>query len=373
MSTLLITPEMLERRTRKGGVYDTMLNNKIGFNSSSLARIDYGVHFTKTQGNKDSDMFVGRDRKEFTTNVFGQISEGFVAHPTGSYNGISEGIFHPITDLQRIKMQLDLECPFDAPPKMKGMFHNLLSTLDNIVDKEANQSRYTRTWLCSSQDNGDMDRFHINTQPLFKPASDSQSGNLKTKVKIELDNGDEPPAAIAPTSSNQTTQLSDTYPCSIWPGYGGPWFNHTNARAVQLNIRDPQGRLIRPDETYLWLAPGAIVLIHATMHIFKYKQTSYFQLNATSIQIIDKSDINVAPPSVLSLPSPDKTRFGSASAADSAPILNFSSMMNTETASMTVPAASSSRAPHTRKHDIDIDNDMFDTPIDVNNLSHRIQ
>ncbi|KAJ3823565.1 hypothetical protein F5880DRAFT_1506869, partial [Lentinula raphanica] len=163
--------------------------------------------------------------------------------------------------------------------------------------------------------------------------------------------------------------LSDTYPCSIWPGYGGPWFNHTNARAVQLNIRDPQGRLIRPDETYLWLAPGAIVLIHATMHIFKYKQTSYFQLNATSIQIIDKSDINVAPPSVLSLPSPDKTRFGSASAADSAPILNFSSMMNTETASTTVPAASSSRAPHTRKHDIDIDNDMFDTPIDVNNLS----
>ncbi|KAJ3765631.1 hypothetical protein FB446DRAFT_794869 [Lentinula raphanica] len=245
------------RCTSQGGVFDTMLTAKLGYNSSSLALIDYGVQFTKARAFKDSNHFVGANGREFTTNFFGEISLDFTAHPTGNYTSPGDGAYVPISDSTRVKFAISLQVPTHAPHKMHAMFTNQLATLGNIISYDSDSAKQTRvkSWIKPSDNDTSLDRFVFTTV-----ANNKHINQFKTKVDINDDAN---------------------------PGPSHPIL-------VQLNVRDPQGRLIHPQNTYQWLAPGALVVVHATMHIF--------QLSATSIQVIDKSDVAIPVPSVLGLP-----------------------------------------------------------------------
>ncbi|KAJ3836602.1 hypothetical protein F5878DRAFT_662845 [Lentinula raphanica] len=181
----VVTPEMLERRTRPGGVFDMMIKNKIGCNKTSLALIDYGVHFKKVRGWKDSEEFIGLDGKELVVNVFGEIAEGFLAHPAGSYPTYGED--GAIGDNQRPKFQLPLQEPTSCPPKLKAIYHNTLSTLQDVIhrDYETTGQSKTKSWLGSSQDNGDIDRVYVTSPSLFKASPDYRADNIKVKVDID--------------------------------------------------------------------------------------------------------------------------------------------------------------------------------------------
>ncbi|KAJ3726342.1 hypothetical protein C8R42DRAFT_640008 [Lentinula raphanica] len=254
------------RRTSQGGVFDTMLTAKLGYNSSSLALIDYGVQFTKARAFKDSDHFVGANGREFTTNFFGEISLDFTAHPTGNYTSPGDGV------------------PTHAPHKMHAMFANQLATLGNIISYHSDSAKQTRvkSWIKPSDDDTSLDRFVFTTAPLYKihfllagVANNKHINQFKTKVDI---NDDANPGPSHPILVAMEPYVGDTYP------------------------RDPQGRLIHPQNTYQWLAPGALVVVHATMHVYHFSCMTIFQLSATSIQVIDKSDVAIPVPSVLGLP-----------------------------------------------------------------------
>ncbi|KAJ3722196.1 hypothetical protein C8R42DRAFT_720576 [Lentinula raphanica] len=62
--SISVTPDMILRRTISGGVYDTMIDARIGNNSSSLARVDLGIHFKKNSPYNDSNKYVGVDGRE---------------------------------------------------------------------------------------------------------------------------------------------------------------------------------------------------------------------------------------------------------------------------------------------------------------------
>ncbi|KAJ3772900.1 hypothetical protein FB446DRAFT_788305 [Lentinula raphanica] len=358
---LTISSSMQHRRTVVGGVFDTMLAAKLGYNATSLALIDYGVQFTKARAFKDSDKFVGGNGREFTTNFFGQISSDFTAHPTGNYTSPGEGPFVPINDSTRVKFVVGLECPTYAPPKMRAMFANQLATLGNIISHDSQSSKQTRikSWVSSSNDGDNPDKLFFTSAPLYKASVpyDRRYGGFKTKVEVDVDN--EPGAPPVPHVAAEPN-LGDTYPCSIWPGYGGPRFNHQQARAVQLNLRDPQGRLIRPEDTYLWLAPGAIVVVHATMHVYRFARMTIFQLSAASIQVIDKTDMLVPVPTVLGLPikSNDVPINDAGDVTPQGAIVDFASMLNTGGDIAT--ASTSSKL----KHDMDFEDKATTSKVD---------
>ncbi|KAJ3761507.1 hypothetical protein EV360DRAFT_80163 [Lentinula raphanica] len=305
MSSNTLPASMLDRRVQPGGVYETILRAKLGYNSTSLALIDYGVQFSKARGFKDSDKFIGGNGREFVTNFFGEIAPGFVVHPTGSYTSPADGTYVPISDTTRVKLSVPLQAPSNAPTKMKAIFYNQLSTLGDIImhDNESSKQTRTKSWLGSSSDDGTMDKLFVTMGPLFKVPNENRTGGFKPKVQVTDDNDDLTPIPSGSSNPVVDVHLGDTYPCTAWPGYGGPRFNHTFARAAQMNVRDPQGRLIRPHNMYEWLAPGALVLIQATMHVYRFGRMTIYQLNATSIQVIDKSDISVDVPTILALPS----------------------------------------------------------------------
>ncbi|KAJ3840142.1 hypothetical protein EV361DRAFT_869195 [Lentinula raphanica] len=354
--SIVVTSEMLQRRTMRGGVYDTIINAKIGNNVSSLARVDPGIHFHKVSaGFKDSEKFIGTDKHDFVFNYIGEIAPGFVAHPIGSYMSNGDQNFVPVTDSNRIKHNIPIVVPTNSPPRINAIFHNQVATLTNAIAADEQNARVGPIKPCtkSSNMNGIDDTIITVTKPLYQVPKDKRSSS--TKVNID----DDEPAASSGSSiqlNNQPTiinaRVGDMYPCTTLAGYGGPCFNHVSSKTVQLNIRDPEGNLVPPQDTYRWLVPGALILVHATLHIYHMNRTSYYQLTASSIQIIDKGDIIPPVPTVLELPSRNGNVLNSSN-VDRSTVVNFTGLMNGN-ASSTETSSTSAAGPSQAKRSFDV-------------------
>ncbi|KAJ3766179.1 hypothetical protein FB446DRAFT_708848 [Lentinula raphanica] len=337
--SIIVTSEMLQRRMMPGGVYDTMIQAKIGNNPTSLARVDLGVHFKKVDGFKDSEKFVSPDRRECTFNFIGQIAPGYVAHPVGSYTGNSDEGFAPITDSTCVKDSIPLIAPTSAPPRINAIFHNQVVTL---------LSGHTKRFAKASEPNGRADTIFAVTKPLYVVSKDTPIPRCKVNID-DIDDGHNnnvnPHASGSNIPPPAAPHVGDLYPCSVLPGYGGPWFNHSSSKAVQLNIRNPEGNLILPQDTYRWLVPGTIVLVHATMHVYCVNRITVYQLTASSIQVIDKGDVIPPTPVILDLPERrGKEEEGNATdSTASSTVVNFTGLMNGS------PVASSSTGDQDHK------------------------
>ncbi|KAJ3843081.1 hypothetical protein F5878DRAFT_657064 [Lentinula raphanica] len=287
--SISVTPDMILRRTISGGVYDTMVDARIGNNATSLARVDLGIHFKKFSPYKDNDKFVGADGRECVFNYIGEVAPGFVAHPIGNYNGFGE------------KHAIPTIVPTNAPPRIKGIFHNQLSTLTNVMDVDGDRNGQTRskTFTRSSIPNGPVDTIYTTTAPIY--VVDTDKTLPRVKVNLDDDN-DEVDTATSADQPPAEPEVGDLYPCTVLQGYGGPRFNHTASKAVQLDIRDPEGSLILPQDTWMWIVPGALILVHATMHVYRINRMTIYQLTANSIQVLDKGDIIPPAPAILGLP-----------------------------------------------------------------------
>ncbi|KAJ7825155.1 hypothetical protein B0H13DRAFT_2375083 [Mycena leptocephala] len=95
--------------------------------------------------------------------------------------------------------------------------------------------------------------------------------------------------------------LGAIYDPRVLEDYGGPYFQHINAKLVQLDIRDADNKLIPPWKQYSALRPGSFVLVLATIHIFIFKDASndrsrdrkFMQLSAHTIRVLDESELPV--------------------------------------------------------------------------------
>ncbi|KAJ3753374.1 hypothetical protein EV360DRAFT_87852 [Lentinula raphanica] len=328
--SISVTPEMILRRTISGGVFDTMIDARIGNNASSLARVDLGIHFKKHAPYNDSAKFVGADGREFVFNYIGEVAPGFVAHAIGSYTGFSEKGFAPANDAARIKQVIPIVAPTCSPPRIKAIYHNQLATVTNVMaveDDSSNQGR-TKAFTKASEPNGVVDTMYTTTRPLYVVDKEQPHTTLKVNLDDEEASNDDSESS---TDGGPVTdpQVGDLHACSVIPGYGGPRFNHKAAKAIQLDIRDPEGGLILPQDTWRWIVPGALILVHATMHIYQIKAMTIFQLTASSIQVIDKGDILPPFPTVLGLPDsrPRYIGAGETSTNGGNTVVNFAHLM----------------------------------------------
>ena len=120
------------------------------------------------------------------------------------------------------------------------------------------------------------------------------------------------------------------YDPRLLPDYGGPCFDHREARLKQLDIHDEEKKLIPPWKLYDALKPGTIILADISLHCYIYPKKTpnedgrkvfneccqlkdvdlifrpqIYQITAHKIQIMDKSDQAVEPRSVPRLPAGD--------------------------------------------------------------------
>ena len=87
-----------------------------------------------------------------------------------------------------------------------------------------------------------------------------------TKAKSE-EKGDEEKVVTSP-SKTTTLDLDTRHNLNVLPDYGGPLFTHSNPKLVQLDIRDPTGKLIHPTKWYDALRPGVLILASAELHVY---------------------------------------------------------------------------------------------------------
>ena len=70
--------------------------------------------------------------------------------------------------------------------------------------------------------------------------------------------------------------------------YGGPYFDHREARLKQLDIRDEEKKLIAPWKLYDSLESGAMILADISLHCYIYSKKKQNEdgreVNGTHIQ-----------------------------------------------------------------------------------------
>ncbi|THV04515.1 hypothetical protein K435DRAFT_850777 [Dendrothele bispora CBS 962.96] len=241
-----------ERRTRHGGVFDTIVVQKVGFGPCGLASKDYNIHFKKVPHWGNNEKFVNARGGEFKAEFIGELVRGTVCHPMGNY----------------------------AVPQKEadGVY---VATLYNIIEDLSTPR--VKMFVAQSDDSQLSDLINISTEPLYikklTPANDKVASPSKmTKVSYNKDNKDND--GSQGSSSDGSTGafhvdlywlflVGDLFNPSLMPGYGGGWFNHSkNCKVQQLDIRDLRGDLIPPYDTWMWIKEGMLVFVKATLHVF---------------------------------------------------------------------------------------------------------
>jgi hypothetical protein len=70
------------------------------------------------------------------------------------------------------------------------------------------------------------------------------------------------------TSKANQLELDTRHDPYVLSDYGGGLFKHTNAKLIQLDIRDVDNKLIPPQKWYEALRPGTLVLATVTLHVY---------------------------------------------------------------------------------------------------------
>ncbi|THU88130.1 hypothetical protein K435DRAFT_803750 [Dendrothele bispora CBS 962.96] len=312
-----------QRRTRLSGVFDTMVRAKLGFGPRGLAAMDYGVHFKKVPHWGGHERFVNSKGQEFEAEFFGELSDNTTCHAIGNY--VSQaGKFEPIKDEQKVKWCWQLQAPTGAPKRINATWHNQVATLFNIIE-DPNATRQ-KMWVMRSDPEQDPDIIVITTDQLYVKnagtASATPSPSKMTKVTADdddLDN-DDSERTMSDTAENENSsevvppivrKVGDLFKPSVLPGYGGGWFDHSpSVKLQQLDIRDPQGDLIPPYDVWMWVKPGTLVFVKATLYVFNMGTRKIYQLNAKSIQVLDPSDKSPSRPEVREAPTQASTAPG---------------------------------------------------------------
>ncbi|KAJ7725232.1 hypothetical protein DFH07DRAFT_970948 [Mycena maculata] len=304
----------------ESGFYASMLE-QITAMPNALANIEY-IGTKK----RSPDFFRGEDWAKNVVFKDGEIAEpryGTKVQAHGNhYDGHDDEPFKPVDDKSKIRDALVLRAPTGCSLEFKNVFDNQSALVQDIENTEFAAYRASgmafdfRSPLRSSRDDLDAkDMITVLTKKKYGvPAS---AGGPKVvpapthvvRVKRKFGNDDDSEesedgaAETAGPRSNDNAvkipgdsdiKLGAFYDPRVLEDYGGPYFNHVNAKLAQLDIRDANNQLIPPWKQYAALRPGSIVLASVTMHIYSFGQRKVFQLSAQTIKVLDESDHPVA-------------------------------------------------------------------------------
>ncbi|KAJ7488609.1 hypothetical protein B0H11DRAFT_2278519 [Mycena galericulata] len=314
----------------ESGFYASMLE-QITAMPNALANIEYigtkkrsadffrGEDWAKNVVFKDG---MAKEASEYRATVFGEIAEpryGTKVQAHGNhYDGRDDEPFKPVDDKSKIRDALVLRAPTGCSLEFKNVFDNQSALVQDIENTEV--AAYTasgmtfdfRSPLRSSRDDLDAkDMITVLTKKKYGvPASaggprvvpaPAHVARVKRKYGNDDDSeesedgagetaGPRPNDNAVKIPKDSDIKLGAFYDPRVLEDYGGPYFNHVNAKLAQLDIRDANNQLIPPWKQYAALRPGSIVLASVTMHIYSFGQRKFFQLVAQTIKVLDESD-----------------------------------------------------------------------------------
>ncbi|KAG6914707.1 hypothetical protein DXG01_015790 [Tephrocybe rancida] len=240
----------------------------------------------------------------------------------GNHYAVKNGVFQVVTDDTSIKDVIVLHLSSKAPSKLTILFENQIGSLNMVQDSDKEEERANgeqgkfnvKLWVKNEHDDPEEinDCIVLTTgKKYIVPAhADNHKANKLMKRRVE----DVEPEGVSTqkeASGIGNVPLNDikagsVYPPSVLPDYGGSYFSHNHAKLVQLDIHDPDNKLIPPWEMYNKVNTGAVVLAICSLHMYlspgnmsktgvKYKDRKTYQLNVESLKVLDYSTLPVVP------------------------------------------------------------------------------
>ncbi|KAJ7914682.1 hypothetical protein B0H13DRAFT_1872801, partial [Mycena leptocephala] len=265
-------------RAEEGGVYDSATAQMQAM-ENALANVEYigtnkrspnifrSTDWAKNVVFRESAL---KDAPEFKVAIIGRRNMRLCAWDC--HKG-----FRPIDDKSKVKDVIVLRAPTLCEHELLNFYHNQTAAIQDIenteeaLDQAAGLNLDIRS--CLRSDRPDIDSKNLITVVTQKkygvPAS---AGGPKLAVaasptKFGDDDDDEGSDTVAPVEPQVTSdtaryppdtdiKLGAYYDPRVLEDYGGPYFQHTNAKLVQLDIRDAENKLIPPWKQYSALRPG---------------------------------------------------------------------------------------------------------------------
>ncbi|KZV80409.1 hypothetical protein EXIGLDRAFT_780978 [Exidia glandulosa HHB12029] len=228
--------------------------------------------------------------------------------PMGTAIGDKTNVRHPLT-IQRLAHwdpeQLNGSDPFQdavwATHQMMVMGEGGQDAFIAAVQRDKTDPKFTlkAPFKKSAPDVAEYDQIAVVTDMAYaKPSTtaiDLQVSRSPSKRKAAGDTE----VAQAPSQTavpDGTPRVGDLYDPKLMPGYKGSDFAHVDAKLVQLDIRDANGKLLFPWQWGDYIQPGAMVLVRARLKKWvvlptdknSYIRSHIYQWVADSVRILAK-------------------------------------------------------------------------------------
>jgi hypothetical protein len=76
--------------------------------------------------------------------------------------------------------------------------------------------------------------------------------------------------SLSPYQTEDEIKLGAYYDPHLLPDYGGPCFDHQEARLKQLDVCQKDRKLVPPWKLYDTLKPGTVILADVSLHCYIY-------------------------------------------------------------------------------------------------------
>ncbi|KAH7931034.1 hypothetical protein BV22DRAFT_1115833 [Leucogyrophana mollusca] len=312
------------------GLYDSVVDQALALPpGTALAEAGYNVDFTKvinpyTNNISYKKMGTSAEAEMVLFAQLGGSALGGKFSARGDHyvgNGFNPNL---IDDKTRIKFILALCRPTNATERLAILYDNQLATLSDIIEadraelEERGKHPQIKEWTShSGTDTGlPADIINVRTTQIYVVPKDPRSGTPSAKkakitkrpvvnsaahasdaakpVKMDDDEsmeatGEDPkPPTPAPDIST-----NDLYDPTVLSDYGGFPFAHVHAKLRQLDFRDTNNELVRPQDWYDKFRPGSLVMVKVTLHAFNWDERRVYQINAHTIRLLDGSAENI--------------------------------------------------------------------------------
>ncbi|KAF8344843.1 hypothetical protein F5887DRAFT_917856 [Amanita rubescens] len=312
-----MTDSTLYLQRAESGEYNRLVDSLRNMGKRAMVNLEYKREFERDMRNGFKMISTDDKQVPFTAWVFGEIAPravGTLHQASGNHYIGRHPQYNLINDDTRVKDAFMLKVPTDAPRDLMYLFDYQLTVLNSIrvddeqLEQENQQNVEAVEWLRPSNPDKAADLMCIYMGPKYIVASSTSTssgakrrGRSAKQQRIMVS----APAPVTDSSQSDTTPLTiPTGPSEVKIGalydprllddYGGPLFNHHQAKLVQRHIVDEDGNLTAPWLEYDKLRTGTVVLMRISLRTYSvpnnYTQKKFYQIYADRVKVLMRSD-----------------------------------------------------------------------------------
>ncbi|KZV60810.1 hypothetical protein PENSPDRAFT_693952 [Peniophora sp. CONT] len=276
-------------------------------------------------------------KTEYNALVFGNVGTVKDGTRLGAHGGFSPGKDGKLlTNNSHVKDQVTLKCAGHEHKDMADRWndqtvgilevqHRLYGGKDVYAQLRSSQDTWVRDLLkehtgenanCSTIGGPVFGNEYliVTSQDMYKMPPSSSSPSTPTRSRKRNADGTAVTADKAASQSQESQdstesqaepKVGDLYDASTLPNYtGSPLFVEHTAKAVQLDIRDKDNKLIPPGDLYREMPPDSFVIARVTFHLWVMGNSMSPTMVFKSLKVIKKSTLEPEWPPVPAAPPP---------------------------------------------------------------------